>query len=49
MTCRGVLDWMIGFIDPLYTPLGITGNCIAILNLRTVQVTVTPTHVLGLH
>jgi ethanolamine utilization microcompartment shell protein EutS len=39
------MDWMIGFIDTLYTPLLITGNYSAIANLRTLQFTVT--HTLG--
>jgi hypothetical protein len=45
VTCRGdyrrVLDWMIGFIDTLYTPLGTTDNYSAIADLHTLQFTVT--------
>jgi hypothetical protein len=41
----GVLDWMIGFTDALYTPLGTTGNYSAIADLHTLQFTVT--HALG--
>jgi hypothetical protein len=37
---------MIGFIDHLYTPLGITSNYSAIANLHTLQFTVTPASVL---
>jgi hypothetical protein len=45
MTFRRVLDWIIGFIDTIYTPLGTTGNYSAIADLRTLQFTVT--HTLG--
>jgi hypothetical protein len=52
VTCKGVvrdyrrpLDWMIGFIDTLYIPLGTTGNYSAIAVLHTLQFTVT--HALG--
>jgi hypothetical protein len=38
---RRVLDWMIGFIETLYTPLGSTGNYRAIADLHTLQFTVT--------
>jgi hypothetical protein len=42
----GVLDWMIGFTDTLYTPLETTGNTAsAIADLHTLQFTVT--HALG--
>jgi hypothetical protein len=42
---RRVLDWMIRFIDTLYTPLGTTGNYSATADLHTLQFTVT--HALG--
>jgi hypothetical protein len=35
------LDWMIGFIDTLYTVLGTVGSYSAIVNLHTLQFTVT--------
>jgi hypothetical protein len=35
------MDWMIGFIDTLYTVLGTTGNYSAIADLHTLQFTVT--------
>jgi hypothetical protein len=44
-TCSGdyrrVSDWMIGFIDTLYTPLGTTRNYSAIAVLHTLQFAVT--------
>jgi hypothetical protein len=46
---RRVLDWMIGFIDTLYTVLGTTSNYSAIAGLHTLQFTVTRTRVLSLH
>jgi hypothetical protein len=39
----GVLDWMIGFVDFLYTPLGTTRNYSTIADLYTLQFTVTHT------
>jgi hypothetical protein len=45
VTYRRVLDWMIGFIDILFTQLGTTGNYSAIADLPTLQFTVT--HALG--
>jgi hypothetical protein len=42
---RRVLDWMIGFIDTLYTTLGTRGNYNAISGLHTSRFTVT--HALG--
>jgi hypothetical protein len=41
---RGII-WRIGFIDTLYTPFGTTGNYSAIVDLHTLQFTVT--HTLG--
>jgi hypothetical protein len=41
MTYRRVLNWMIGFIDTLYTPVRITSNYSAIADLHTLQFTVT--------
>jgi hypothetical protein len=40
---RLVLDWIIGFINTLYTVLGTTGNYSAIAILHTLQFTVTHT------
>jgi hypothetical protein len=37
VTYRRVLDWMIGFIDTLYNPLGTKGNYSAIEDLYTLQ------------
>jgi hypothetical protein len=45
VTIRRGLDWMIGFIDTLYTPLGTTCNYSATADLQTVQFTFT--HTLG--
>jgi hypothetical protein len=42
---RRALDWMIGFVDTLYTYLRTTGNYSAIADLHTLQCTVT--HALG--
>jgi hypothetical protein len=41
VTYRRVLDWMIGFIDSLYTALGTTDSYSAIADLHTLQFTVT--------
>jgi hypothetical protein len=38
---RRDLDWMIGFIDTLYTVLGTIGNRSAIVDLHKLQFTVT--------
>jgi hypothetical protein len=47
---RLVLDWMIGFIDTLYTPLGTTGNYSAIADPTYFIVhRYTPSRVLCLH
>jgi hypothetical protein len=48
VTIRRGMDWMIGFINILYTPLRTTGNYSATANLHTLQFTVTPTSVLKL-
>jgi hypothetical protein len=45
MIYRRVLDWIIGFIDTLFTQLDSTGNYSAIADLHTLQFTVT--HALG--
>jgi hypothetical protein len=45
VTIDGVLDWMIRFIDTLYTQLGTTGNYSAVANVHTLQFTVA--HTLG--
>jgi hypothetical protein len=45
MTYRHVLDWMVEFIDTLFTQSGTTGSYITIANLHTLQFTVT--HSLG--
>jgi hypothetical protein len=37
---RRVLDWMIGFIDTLYKPIGATRNYRAVAGLHTLQFTV---------
>jgi hypothetical protein len=37
---RRGLDWMIGFIDTLYTPLGTAGNYSAVADLHTLHFTV---------
>jgi hypothetical protein len=42
---RSVLDWMIGFIDTLYTQFRATGSYSATADLHTLQFTVT--HALG--
>jgi hypothetical protein len=43
VTIRRGMDWMIGFIDTLYTLLGNIGNYLAIADLHTSQFTVTHT------
>jgi hypothetical protein len=48
VTCRRVLDWMVGFIDALYTPLGTTGNYSVIVDFNISHFPVTPTSVFGL-
>jgi hypothetical protein len=44
---RRVLDWIIGFIDALYNPRGITGNYSAIADLYTLQLIDANASVLG--
>jgi hypothetical protein len=39
VTIRRGLEWMTGFIDTFYIPLGITGNYSAIADLHTLQFT----------
>jgi hypothetical protein len=43
MTYRRVLNWMIEFIDILYTPFGTTGNYSAFIDLHALHFTVTQT------
>jgi hypothetical protein len=43
VTIRRSLNWMIGFIDRLYTPLRTTRNYSAIAELHTLQFAVTHT------
>jgi hypothetical protein len=45
MTIRWDMDWIIGFIDTLFTPLETTGNYSTVTKLHTLQFTVT--HTLG--
>jgi hypothetical protein len=44
MTIRQGLDWLIGFIDHLYTALITTRNYSAVADLHTLQFTVTHKH-----
>jgi hypothetical protein len=44
VTIRRGLDWMIGFIEHLYTPLRTARNYSAIADLHTLQIAVTHTH-----
>jgi hypothetical protein len=46
---RRFLDWMIGFIDTFYTPLGTTGKCSTIAISTLLEFNFTPTNVLSLH
>jgi hypothetical protein len=47
VTCRDI-DWLIRFIDTLYTQVGTTGNYSAISDLRTLKFTAANTSVLRL-
>jgi hypothetical protein len=49
VTIRRGLDWMIEFIDPLYTVFGTARNYSAIADLQTLQLTITHIRVLNLH
>jgi hypothetical protein len=48
VTIRRGTDWMIGFTDTLYTPLGTIGNYSATADLHPTQYTAPNTSVLSL-